>query len=30
VILSGDPTRLNADGIANLQAEQVFVGGEKV
>ncbi len=28
VVLSGDPTRLDADGIASLKAEQVFVGGE--
>ncbi len=30
VVLSGDPTRLDADGIAALRAEQVFVGGEPV
>jgi predicted amidohydrolase YtcJ len=28
VVLSGDPTRLDADDIASLQAEQVFIGGE--
>lgn len=30
VVLSGDPTKLDAQGIAGLQAEQVYVGGVQV
>ena len=29
VVLSGDPTKLDADGIRRLRAERVFVGGEE-
>jgi len=30
VVLSGDPTRLDAEGIANLKVERVYVGGHPV